>query len=191
VYVIGSMPIEKIAPALQVGVALGADLTPAGYLQLYLAYAKAISDGNLVGRDGILQLLKRHSGAKTSSEGDPESPLEVEVRHALEKRAFTVHSQIGESGFRIDLAVLHPNPSLGFMLGIECDGATFHSDRSARIRDVWRERILRDRGWRMHRIWSTRWWWYRNEELEKLCRVLEAAAVDLEIAAQGRTHQSR
>ena len=41
------------------------------------------------------------------------------------------------------------------MLGIECDGAMYHSAKNARDRDKLREGILRDLGWEIHRIWST------------------------------------
>src|SRR5262249_51753516 len=29
-----------------------------------------------------------------------------------------------------------------------------------------------NRGWRIHRIWSTRWWYHRAEEIEKLLHAL-------------------
>jgi very-short-patch-repair endonuclease len=120
--------------------------------------------------------LKRQP-TPTPSEGEPESPFEEEVRESLERLGYTVHSQIGESGFRIDLAVLHPQPARGYVLGIECDGASYHSDRSARIRDVWREKILRKRGWRLHRVWSTAWWYQRADEMEKLEHAVAEAAM--------------
>jgi primosomal replication protein N'' len=175
VIVVSSMPIEDISDALQAGRAPGASMTPSGYLQLYLAYAKAVSEGNVDRRNYVLDLLK-HQAAPGRPEGGPESPFEEEVREVLEKCGHTVHSQIGESGFRIDLGVQHPDPKLGYILGIECDGATYHSGRSARIRDVWREKILRKRGWLLHRIWSTKWWFDRDGELEKLDHALSEAA---------------
>ncbi len=179
VIVVGSMPLDDISDALQAGGVPATGITPSGYLQLYLTYARAVSEGKTERRDQILELLKRQT-APPQSEGAPESPLEQEVRQVLEKRGYTVKSQIGESGFRIDLAVLHPEPGRGYVLGIECDGATYHSDRSARIRDVWREKILRKRGWRIHRIWSTSWWYRRADEIEKLCQALEAALEEFE-----------
>jgi very-short-patch-repair endonuclease len=169
------MPIEEISSVMQAGSALGAGITPAGYLQLYLAYAKAVSAGDNERKTYLLDLLK-HRTAPAKSMGEPESPLEEEVRAVLEKSGYKIHSQVGESGFRIDLAVLHDEPERGYMLGIECDGATYHSDRTARIRDVWREKILTNRGWRLHRIWSTRWWYHRSEEVEKLDLALSEAA---------------
>ena len=55
-----------------------------------------------------------------------------------------------------------------------------------RLRDVWRENILRQRGWRLHRIWSTRWWYYRGEEIEKLKAALEDAGAALELQLERR-----
>ncbi len=177
VIVVGSMPIDEISDALQVGTFPGTGTTPAGYLQLYLAYAQAVSLGNGERRDQILDLLKRQA-APAQLGGEPESPFEEEVRQSLEKLGYTVHSQVGESGFRIDLAVLHPQPARGYVLGIECDGASYHSGRSARIRDVWREKILRKRGWRIHRVWSTAWWYQRADEVEKLEYAVTEASME-------------
>ena len=83
--------------------------------------------------------------------------------------------QVSESGFRIDLGVLHPEPGRGYILGVECDGAAYHSDRSARTRDVWRQEILERRGWVFYRVWSTRWWYHKAEEIDKLKSALERA----------------
>jgi hypothetical protein len=173
VIVVGSMPIHEVSTALAADLAPGAELTPAGYLQLYLAYAKAVSDGDA---DRVRLVLER-AGQKspTMPVGATESPFEEQVCEVLEQLGFMVHCQVGDCGFRIDLAVLSEDPSRGYILGIECDGAAYHSDRSARLRDVWRAQILRRRGWRLHRIWSTRWWYHRGEEIEALKHALEQA----------------
>jgi len=178
VIIMGSMPIAEISSALSADPAPGSQLTPAGYLQLYLAYAKAVSDGDT---RRIAQVLDR-AGRKSPpmATGEPESPFEEDVRDVLEKLGFVVHSQVGDSGFRIDLAVVARDPGRGYVLGIECDGATYHSDRSARLRDVWRAQILRARGWRLHRIWSTRWWYHRGEEIEALKAALDEAHLRFE-----------
>lgn len=38
--------------------------------------------------------------------------------------------QVGCGGFRIDMALKHPDRPGQFCLGIECDGATYHSART-------------------------------------------------------------
>jgi hypothetical protein len=55
------------------------------------------------------------------------------------------------------MAVNHPYISGVFVLGIECDGATYHSSRTARERDRLRQDVLENMGWKIYRIWSTDW----------------------------------
>lgn len=189
VIVLGSMPIDEVSTTLSANAAPGSQLTPAGYLQLYLAYAKAVSDGDQERINRILERAGRKSAVMTT--GSPESFFEEDVLSVLEKLGFTVHSQVGESGFRIDLAVVAPDPKDGYLLGIECDGATYHSDRTARLRDVWRGEILRKRDWRLHRIWSTRWWYHRGDEIEALKVELDKACAHFAPRVETATERPR
>jgi len=77
------------------------------------------------------------------------------------------------SGFFIDIGVIDPNNTNRFMCGIECDGATYHSSRSARDRDRLRQSILESRGWNIYRIWSTDWFHRRKDQEKKLLDALE------------------
>ena len=99
-----------------------------------------------------------------SAAGGFRIPLEAEVARALEKRGWTVHRQVGCSGYRVDLAVVHPELPGRYLMGVECDGATYHSSSVARDRDRLREAVLRGLGWELHRVWSSDWW--RNPERE-------------------------
>jgi len=174
VYIVGSMPLHEISTVLQSSDKIGAQVTPSGYLQLYLAYAKAVSDSNDELAQQLLNRVCTQGSGPVRTEGDKtESPLEEEVRDAVLRFGYQLECQVGDSGFRIDLAVVHPDPLKGYVLGIECDGAAYHSSRSARNRDVWRQAILEDRGWRFYRIWSTLWWSKRAQELERLKRAIE------------------
>ena len=100
-----------------------------------------------------------------------DSEFEMEVCEFLREKGFSVDTQVGCSSFKIDLALKHPNSS-DYLLAIECDGAAYHSSRSARDRDRLRQEILERMGWRFYRIWSTDW--FRNKRVEKE-RLLEAA----------------
>ncbi|MGL4762795.1 MAG: DUF559 domain-containing protein [Sarcina sp.] len=55
-----------------------------------------------------------------------------------------------------------------YILGIECDGAAFHSSKSARERDIHRQRYLESRGWNITRIWSRHWWKDPDNEISKI-----------------------
>lgn len=111
-----------------------------------------------------------HSVSTGKSE---DSPFEIAVRGALELNGYACEPQIGVAGFFVDLGVRHPRYPEKFLLGIECDGATYHSSRSARDRDRLRQEILENLGWKMYRIWSTDWYSDPHGELAKLLSHLE------------------
>jgi superfamily I DNA and/or RNA helicase/very-short-patch-repair endonuclease/DNA polymerase III delta prime subunit len=90
-----------------------------------------------------------------------DSPFEEDVYHTLVEQGYIVRTQVGCSGYRIDLAVVDKNHPGEFLLGIECDGASYHSTPTARDRDRLRQQVLERLGWKIHRIWSTDW--FRNK----------------------------
>jgi very-short-patch-repair endonuclease len=71
---------------------------------------------------------------------------------------------VGVAKYRIDIGIVHPDKRGGYVLGVECDGATYHSSKAARDRDRLRQDVLERLNWRIHRVWSTDW--YRNPEGE-------------------------
>ena len=109
-----------------------------------------------------------------------DSDFELEVCEFLRANGFSVDTQVGCSGFRIDLGLKIPNSS-DYVLAIECDGATYHSSRNARDRDRLRQEILERMGWKFYRIWSTDW--FRNKSVEQ-SRLLEAATDAIKYPAQ-------
>jgi hypothetical protein len=88
-----------------------------------------------------------------------------------------VEPQVGAGGFRIDMGVHDPDKPGRYLLGIECDGAAYHSACSARDRDRLREEVLKGLGWRFHRIWSTDWFRNSTAELERAVEAIEKAKV--------------
>ncbi len=102
------------------------------------------------------------------------SDFEDGVAAALRSRGLTVDQQVGAGHYFIDMAVRDPRVANRYLLGIECDGARYHGASTARDRDLLREQVLRQLGWRIHRIWSTDW--YRDRE--SVVRGVLAAAAD-------------
>ncbi len=106
---------------------------------------------------------------------ETESPFEEAIYEFLSQRNYDVVTQIGCSGYRIDMAIKHPTLSGRFVLGIECDGASYHSARTARERDRLRQDVLENMGWKIYRIWSTDWIKDPKSEGEKLVEAIENA----------------
>lgn len=123
-----------------------------------------------------------HFPTKTSGTGEPESEFEEDVKERLEARGLNVDAQVGCSGFRLDLAVRHSKEPTRYVLGVECDGATYHSQRSARDRDRLRQQVLEELGWNIKRIWSTDWVKTPDriaDEIVQAVRDLETRPVDI------------
>ncbi len=116
-----------------------------------------------------------------------DSDFEESVANFLTLRGYKVHPQVGMAGFYIDLGVLDPSNPARYVLGIECDGATYHSSRSARDRDRIRQQILESRGWRIHRVWSTDWFNRRTAEEHRMLDALKRA----EFAPKSKPVESR
>ena len=113
------------------------------------------------------------AGDVTGQEAD--SPFEEAVTRVIRSNGYDVVPQVGVSGFRIDLGVIDPTQPGRFAIGVECDGATYHSARSARDRDRLRQQILVQLGWRLHRIWSTDWFRNPQREIARLLIAIEDA----------------
>lgn len=176
--IVTSLPVNEISPrAFHDSLNPGEQYSGRDYLQLYIRYAQAVSDGNAKEAKAMLDRARKLreilSGPGQNSE--PESELEIQVKEYIE-RTFRQHedlqhlaldSQVGCKAFRIHLGVRRINSS-GYLLGIECDGKSYHHSETARFRDVWRQDILESYGWRIHRIWSPNWWLNPQAEVEKV-----------------------
>ena len=90
--------------------------------------------------------------------GEPDSPFEQAVLAALRDAGWEAHPQVGCSGYRIDIGIVDKNRPGRYLAGIECDGATYHSLKTARDRDRLRQGVLENLGWKIIRVWSTDWW---------------------------------
>lgn len=129
-------------------------------LRDYLRFAR---DGEIV-----------EPGTTTGRPAD--SPFEEAVSRVVREAGFFPVPQVGVAGYFIDLGVKATANSPDYLLGIECDGATYHSAKSSRDRDRLRQQVIESRGWRLHRIWSTDWFQNRDTEVYRLKRAIRAAA---------------
>jgi len=105
--------------------------------------------------------------------GDTDSPFEDAVYELLRGHGYEVSKQVGCAGYRIDLAVHDPKSPGRYLIGIECDGAQYHSSPGARDRDRLRQQILEKKGWKIHRVWSTEWYYQRPEATAQLLQAVD------------------
>lgn len=101
-----------------------------------------------------------------------ESPFEEQVVEFLENEGYEIECQYGAGKYRLDIIVKERGRKL---LAIECDGAAYHSSLVARTRDRARQRVLEKLGWKIHRVWSTNWWHFEQQEKEAIVAAINAA----------------
>jgi len=94
--------------------------------------------------------------------------LEEDVAAEIKKLGYQIVPDVGCSAYKIDIGVVDPVNKGSYLLGVECDGSTYCSISSARDRDRLREQVLRNLGWRIHRIWAPAWVARRDSEIRRL-----------------------
>jgi hypothetical protein len=104
-----------------------------------------------------------------------ESPIEEDVAMVLQRLGYAFVPHVGCSSCSIDIGVIDPNNSGGYLLGVEFDGTTYQNSSSARDRDRLRAQVLRLLGWRIHRVWSPTWVARRDSEIRRLSHALDQA----------------
>jgi very-short-patch-repair endonuclease len=129
----------------------------------------------------FLAYAAEHGGPEGRPDRDAafDSDFERQVYDALTGLGYDVDTQVGCGGYRIDLAVRRRDQPGVYAIGVECDGAAYHSGATARDRDRLRQQVLEGLGWRLHRVWSTDWWYARAAEVERMRVAVEDALARL------------
>ena len=104
------------------------------------------------------------------------SPLVESLRRSLVDRGFAVDVAVGNSDFKVDLAVRDPEQADRYLLAILCDGERYAGAATARDRERTRCEVLERLGWRVHRVWAPDWVRAPGRELDRLASAVEAAA---------------
>ena len=127
------------------------------YLWKFMEYARAVSSKNAESAAKILKSINNKYDPRPIGQ-EPESQFEKDVGDFIRNElGYKVDYQIGEGKFRIDLGVKRREDAR-YLCGIECDGRIWHEGWLARHRDIWRQEILENKGWKIYRIWSDHWY---------------------------------
>lgn len=113
----------------------------------------------------FLEYAEQTTLGQASSEEDISSEFEDSVHSFLRSEGYSVDKYVGCAGFRMDLAIIDENNPGRYILGIECDGDSYHASKVARDRDRLRDQVLNGLGWDIYHLWSTDW--YRNPDFAK------------------------
>jgi very-short-patch-repair endonuclease len=127
-------------------------------------------------------------GEVTLSGRDPDNDFEEAIIEGLRELNFECVPQVGVANFFLDIGIRDPNSKQEFIAAVECDGASYHSSKSARDRDRLRQEILENLGWNIIRIWSTDWF---RDPASELARVSGELNRLIAAKAESRTSAPR
>lgn len=127
---------------------------------------------------GFLECARMGANAYFNRTGNAGSTadkgLQQAICDALRNFGWNCVSNLGVSGFRVDIAIAHPKQPGNMLAGIVLDGPTYASAATARDRDVLRESVLKSLGWNIFHIWSLDWWRDPLNYAEKIHNELSA-----------------
>ena len=162
---------------INLGVCLGPQAIPRVRLKRGLLQKLSnVGSKRLIAYLKYVESLGENLGRNGGDGSMPVNDFELEIQRALEARLGTgIVPQYGVGKFLIDLAIQHPDEPGRMVLAVECDGASYHSTPTARMRDRIRQHVLEGIGWMFCRIWSTDWFNDRESEIGRVELAYRAA----------------
>ena len=100
------------------------------------------------------------------------------IANKIRSVGYTVHTNIGCSGYRVDIGIVHPDNPETYVLGILCDGMNYNNGGTTLDRNNTQDAVLQGLGWHLHRIWILDWWDNSEKELDRIKSSIETATDD-------------
>ncbi len=143
----------------------------------YLKYVRAVSNKKNKEAEIILNSFKPN--LPQTGEEIVLNQLENDIKAELVKLGYEVETNLGNTNYKISLAVYDKKLDR-YLLGIECDYAAFKSSDSILERDVYRNKFLSSRGWKIMRVWSRDWWLNKNRVISNIVKEIAQSKKKLE-----------
>jgi hypothetical protein len=178
VVLVTSMPIRDISDMLNTQ---RKPAIPRDYLQGYMEYARAMSNGELPAGRALLGRLSSERAHARFDDGKKIDGFATDVLQYIHSLGFSpVSAQEGDA-FGMDFAIAAPKTGL-YAIGIECDAPRHVLLQRARAREIWRPSVLRRAIPRLHRVSSQAWYHNGDQERERLKAAIEAS-LSMEVEA--------
>lgn len=105
---------------------------------------------------------------------DEEASIEKLVAERLRSLGYEVHTNIGSSGYKIDIGIVDPLHPSTYRLGIICDGKNSYCAKTVRDREIVQNSVLKMLGWKICRIWTMDWWENADGVIARIEEILNA-----------------
>ncbi len=139
-------------------------------LRSYLAYTRAVSNGN----NEEVKTIWNSFGKATLAKPRLSNllPIENQIAEKLEKLGYKTDVNLGNSNSKISIAIYDKKKDK-YLLGIETDEEVTKSSSSTLERDVFRNLFLKSKGWKVMRVWSRDWWHNPTQVINSIVKEVE------------------
>ena len=101
------------------------------------------------------------------------------VAMELRKMGYEVRTNIGNSGYKIDIGIVNPYNPTSYLMAVICDGYNYSSSRCARDREIIQMDVLHNLGWDVYRLWIMDWWAMKDANLKKLTSAIDKKVLSI------------
>jgi hypothetical protein len=138
-------------------------------LKSYLQFARAVSEENAERAGGILKSLggSTEEDMRTqNASAIPRGGLAERLAPMLREAGLELELGLGDTQYKLDMAIKDKQGN--YLLGIECEGSNYFSGKTSKEREIYRPSALKDRGWKVHRVWARNFYLDPEKELAKI-----------------------
>lgn len=131
----------------------------------------------VTGLKRFLEYAERGERIIIDSQAGLPNNISIENIIALEliKMGYNIHTNIGCSGYKIDIGVVDKENPSNYILGILCDGENYRQTKTVRDREIVQNNVLKLLGWNICRVWTMDWWENRDSVLAFLADTINNA----------------
>ncbi|RYG72474.1 DUF3320 domain-containing protein [Lentibacillus lipolyticus] len=95
------------------------------------------------------------------------------IQMALQNHGYEVETNVGNSAFKVDLAVACKRNNGQYLAAIQLDGYQYASRTTTRDRNKLSDLMLSRLGWHVIKVWSVEWWHNEEKQIAELLDQLE------------------
>ena len=101
--------------------------------------------------------------------------IENLIAQEIRKQGYVVHTNIGCSGYKIDLGIVDKSKPSNYLLGVLCDGDNYRQTKTARDREIVQNSVLRLLGWNICKVWTMDWWENSSAVVQQILQAIHEA----------------
>lgn len=129
----------------------------------------------VIGLRAFMMYAKNGRLPATSSHSKAIGSLIEQVAKSLTKAGLEVDTHVGDSSYKVDVAIRHPNRFDTYIAAVQLDSINYANAQTTRDREKLRESMLERLGWKIIKVSSLDWWHDPEKETRRIVKEVTQA----------------